>query len=409
MKIWGQIILVMVSIIFTAYQKIVSGHPFFTTDFFIFTLIAWAVGWQYDLARNYSKNARASEESYKQLLDSLPEAIIIHVDSKTVYANHAAVHLFGAKSKQQVLGLDAKDFISPEYQGRYLERMKQAKKEKQPLMNIEYKLKRLDGSAFFFESSALHIHFGGKEAVLTMGKDITERKEKTERYIQKSEKLALIGQMAAGLAHEIRNPLTSIKGFIQLFKSDSDQQEYYDIVLGELERINNIVGEFLVLAKPSADVFSEKDINVLILDIITLINSESSLNNVQIYVDYEPDLPMVSCEENQLKQVFINLLKNAIEAMPEGGNIFVKIQEKEDGKISVKIKDNGIGIPEERISTLGEPFYTTKEKGTGLGLMTCYKIIESHQGEILIKSKVNDGTLIEVLLPTITQPLLKIN
>ena len=116
---------------------------------------------------------------------------------------------------------------------------------------------------------------------------------------------------------------------------------------------------------------------------------------------------MISCEENQLKQVFLNLLKNAMEAMPKGGNIYVVVKEKAAGKISIQIIDQGVGIPQERISTLGEPFYTTKEKGTGLGLMTCYKIIEGHNGELHIHSKINEGTTIEVVLPTITQPLLK--
>jgi signal transduction histidine kinase len=215
--------------------------------------------------------------------------------------------------------------------------------------------------------------------------------------------LALLGQMAAGIAHEIRNPLTSIKGFVQLFKTEQHRVEYYDIVLSELDRINDIVGEFLVLAKPTAAVFAEKDVKELIKDVVTLINTQSILNNVQIFVEFECDLPRISCEENQLKQVFLNLLKNAIEAMPSGGNIDVKVKVKEEGKISIQIIDQGIGIPKERIPTLGEPFYTTKEKGTGLGLMTCYKIIENHHGELTIDSELNKGTTIEIILPTITQ------
>jgi PAS domain S-box-containing protein len=403
----GQIILVFISILFTIYQKIVVHHPFFTVDFFIFTLIAWVVGWQYDKARYYETKARTSEKSYKQLIDSLPEPVYVCRDHKFLYVNKAAASMIGAANIKELIGRSLFDFIVPEYIDRSLERYKQVKKEKKPLYTIEYKAKRLDGSTFFFEVSSLSIIFDGKEAILSIGTDITDRKEKTERLLQKSEKLALLGQMAAGIAHEIRNPLTSIKGFVQLFKSDHPQEEYYDIVLSEIERINAIVGEFLVLAKPTVAVFIEKDVKVLIKDVVTLINTQSILNNVQIFVEFDRDLPIVSCEENQLKQVFLNLLKNAIEAMPRGGNIDVKVKEKKEGKISIQIIDQGIGIPKERIPTLGEPFYTTKEKGTGLGLMTCYKIIESHNGELNIQSKVNEGTTIEVLLPTITQPLLK--
>ena len=108
-----------------------------------------------------------------------------------------------------------------------------------------------------------------------------------------------------------------------------------------------------------------------------------------------------------LTQIIGNLVKNAIEAMPNGGIIHVYVKEKEEGKISIQIIDQGVGIPQERISTLGEPFYTTKEKGTGLGLMTCYKIIEGHNGQLNIYSEINQGTTIEVILPTVTQPLLQ--
>ncbi|MFK9093646.1 ATP-binding protein [Bacillus salipaludis] len=404
----GQIILVFISITFTTFQKIWDHHAFFTLDFFLFTLIAWVVGWQYDKARYFEKKARESEDSYKTLIDSLPEPVFITQEHKILYANHAAASLVRAANKDEVIGKNIIDFIIPEYNERLMERFKQIKKEKRPVNTIEYKAKRLDGSTFFFEVSSLYIFFGGKEAIISIGKDITDRIEQTERLLQKSEKLALLGQMAAGIAHEIRNPLTSIKGFIQLFKANQQKDEYFDIVLSELERINTIVGEFLVLAKPTAAVYVEQDVRVLLKDVVTLIGTQSIMNNVEIFVDIDQNLPRLSCEENQLKQVFLNLLKNAIEAMPQGGNIEVKVKEKVEGKISIKIIDQGIGIPKERLSTLGEPFYTTKEKGTGLGLMTCYRIIESHNGVLDIQSKVNEGTSVEIILPAITQPLLKV-
>ena len=399
----GQITLVLISVLFSSFQTIVEHERFFTVDFLIFTVIAWLVGWQYDRTRFYGKKAHASEESYKKLVDSLPRAVIIHQNNKVIYVNKEALTMIGAKDKEEIIGTSILNYLFPEYTERLNERMKQVKQETHPLNTIEYKFMRLDGSVFVFEGSSMHITFEGKEAVLSIGRDVTERKEQTEQLLQKSEKLALLGQMAAGIAHEIRNPLTSIKGFIQLFKTEQHRKEYYDIVLSELDRINDIVGEFLVLAKPTAAVFAEKDVKELIKDVVTLINTQSILNNVQIFVEFECDLPRISCEENQLKQVLLNLLKNAIEAMPSGGSIDVKVKVKEEGKISIQIIDQGIGIPKERIPTLGEPFYTTKEKGTGLGLMTCYKIIETHNGELTIESEVNEGTTIEIILPTITQ------
>ena len=402
----GQVILVLISILFTSYQKTVNNENFFTIDFFIFTLIAWLVGRQYDKARYYEKQARSSEDSYKQLIDTLPKSVIIHQDYRIVYVNKATVSMIGANSKEDLIGKSIYDFVDLEYEERIEERLKQVKLEKRPLNNIEHRVKHLDGSMFFFEVSSLSIVFGGKESILSIGKDITSRKVHTEGLLQKSEKLAMLGQMAAGIAHEIRNPLTSIKGFIHLLKSNNLDEEYFDIVFSELERINSIVGEFLVLAKPSVANFVEQDVTILIKDIVTLIDTQSILSNVQIFVEFDRDLPMVNCEKNQLKQVFLNIIKNSIEAMPNGGNIDVKVKAKEEGKISIEIIDQGIGIPKERMSTLGEPFYSTKEKGTGLGLMTCFKIIESHNGQFIINSKLNEGTTIEIILPTITQSLL---
>ena len=406
MKKSGQVILVLISILFTSYQKTVNNENFFTIDFFIFTLIAWLVGRQYDKARYYEKQARSSEDNYKQLIDTLPKSVIIHQDYRIVYVNKATVSMIGANSKEDLIGKSINDFVDLQYEERVEERLKQVKLEKQPLNNIEHRIKHLDGSMFFFEVSSLSIVFGGKECILSIGKDITSRKVHTEGLLQKSEKLAMLGQMAAGIAHEIRNPLTSIKGFIHLLKSNNLDEEYFDIVFSELERINSIVGEFLVLAKPSVANFVEQDVTILIKDIVTLIDTQSILSNVQIFVEFDRDLPMVNCEKNQLKQVFLNIIKNSIEAMPNGGNIDVKVKAKEEGKISIEIIDQGIGIPKERMSTLGEPFYSTKEKGTGLGLMTCFKIIESHNGQFIINSKLNEGTTIEIILPTITQSLM---
>ncbi|MEH7085860.1 PAS domain S-box protein, partial [Neobacillus drentensis] len=314
----GQIILVLISILFSSYQKIFDHLPFFSIDFFLFTLIAWVVGWQYDKARYFEKKAHASEDSYKKLIDSLPAPVYVTRNHQLVYVNKAALSMIGAVKLEDLMGKSILDFIAPEYRSRMLERFKQIKKEKQPVHTIDYKAKRLDGSTFLFEVSSLLIVFGGKEAILSIGKDITEKIEETERLIQKSEKLALLGQMAAGIAHEIRNPLTSIKGFIQLLKTSTPKEEYFEIVLSELDRINEIVGEFLVLAKPSSAVYMAQDIKILLKDVITLINNQSLLNNIQINVEFNDDLPLISCEENQLKQVFLNLLKNAMEAMPKG-------------------------------------------------------------------------------------------
>jgi len=204
--------------------------------------------------------------------------------------------------------------------------------------------------------------------------------------------------MAAGVAHEIRNPLTSLKGFVQLLQTHGGKQEYFSIMLSELNRIEFIISEFLVLAKPQAVVHRLCEIKPLLDHIITLAKTHAIMKNVQIITQYEPNLPCINAEENQIKQVFLNLLKNAIEAMPNGGEVRVSVR-REEQTIVISFQDQGCGIPEDRIAKLGEPFYTTKETGTGLGLMVSFKIISHHGGNINVDSKVGVGTTFEVRLP----------
>jgi two-component system, sporulation sensor kinase E len=237
------------------------------------------------------------------------------------------------------------------------------------------------------------------EGVYAVVKDITAQK-KNEEVIRRSEKLSVVGELAAGVAHEIRNPLTSIKGFIQMMQANQvGNERYFQIMLSELDRINLIVSELLILSKPQVLSFKEKHITTIIEEVITLLDTQAIMNNIKITAKMDSDLPRVRCEENQIKQMFINLLKNAIEAMSNGGEITVHIKKISFNRILIRVIDQGEGIPEATIKRLGEPFYTTKDNGTGLGLMISYKIIEDHQGTIRITSKVNEGTTIDVHLP----------
>ena len=406
MKKTGRITFISITIIFSLIQIFFLHEPLQmqTIQFLLSVSIAWFVGKQYDKARFYAEKAKLSEKSYKQLIETLPNAIIIHSQNLILYVNKAGENLLGASKKDDILGQTIYSFIDGNYQALAMQRLKRLREENRPLNQVEQRLVRLDGKKVFIEVSSQAIVYEGKEAILSILNDITDKKKTTDTLLQKSEKLAVVGQMAAGIAHEIRNPLTSIKGFIQLFKSRyPSDEEYFNLLLTELERINLIVSEFLILAKPTDIVFKEKDIKSLVQDIVTLINTQAIMNNIQILVEFEPDIPIIVCEENQLKQVFINVLKNSIEAMSNGGIIYVRVVIKEKNKVSLYFIDQGSGIPEDRLPTLGEPFYTTKEKGTGLGLMTSYRIIENHDGELKISSKVNEGTTIEIILPTVPQ------
>jgi signal transduction histidine kinase len=230
-------------------------------------------------------------------------------------------------------------------------------------------------------------------------RDITERKA-AEEHMMNREKLSIAGQLAAGIAHEIRNPITAIKGFIQLMNSGFKERKlYFDIIASEIARIETILSELLLLEKPQTAAFDRKDVGLLLTQVMTLLDSQAIMSNVQIVADFERGPAVVSCDENQLKQVWINFIKNAIEAMPGGGKVEVRLRRPERGRIVVSIADEGCGIPQTLLSKLGQPFYTTKEKGTGLGFMVSKRIIENHRGELSVRSVENVGTTIEVSLP----------
>lgn len=298
-----------------------------------------------------------TKDRYLNLLDTSPQPIIVHSDNTIIYANQMALDLIGADHLEEAC---SKPFLD--------------------LVHVDHRdfvqIVRLDGQVIEVSALATPIDWFGKIARQVLLRDITQQKRNEELLIR-SEKLAVIGQLAAGVAHEIRNPLTSIKGFVQLLQSrTTDNQEYYKIILSELNRINDIVSEFMVYAKPDVIVFKMRNIEVILLNVITLMRSQALMRNIQLSSEFEHDIPLIHCDENRLKQVFINLIKNAIEAMPSGGSILIRVKYKNGKKIRVFIMDQGEGIPKKLISKLGEPFFTTKEGGTGLGLMICNKIIE---------------------------------
>lgn len=225
--------------------------------------------------------------------------------------------------------------------------------------------------------------------------------EEIHEQLKKLDRLNIIGELAASIAHEIRNPMTALKGFIQLLEPSIKQEHgmYYEVITSELARIDSIINEFLILAKPQAIKYEVKDICQIMKETVDLLNAQAVLYNVQFKTSYESKLPPMFCEPNQLKKVFINIIKNAIEVMPYGGNISITINSLGDNHIKVSIQDEGSGIPKEKIQKLGEPFYTTKEHGTGLGLMVSYRIIEEHKGKIEIESEVGEGTVFHITLP----------
>lgn len=227
-----------------------------------------------------------------------------------------------------------------------------------------------------------------------------------EAEAHRAEKLALVGELAAGTAHEIRNPLTSVRGFIQLLKNrfslDAPEQDYLEIMLGELDRANGIIKNFLLLAKPQVPKLQLQDLNYILNELIKLVEGETILAEVELHTSFSPDCPLMVMETEAIKQVFLNLVQNAIQAMPTGGKlqIFTEYNPAANTNI-VKIIDSGKGIPQHMLSQLGQPFFTTRKSGTGLGLMVSYRIVESHGGKIRVESIEDHGTTFTVELPVV--------
>ncbi|MGJ7910792.1 ATP-binding protein [Neobacillus sp. LXY-1] len=261
-----------------------------------------------------------------------------------------------------------------------------------------------NGEQLITEWNSLSISFkGNHDHTLCLGTDITMRK-KDEEMLVKSENLRVLGEMAAGIAHEIRNPLTSIKGFIKLLDQsilDTNEKYYLTIISDEIDRINEVVGELLFIAKPQATFKNGKVvlINKVIHDVKILIDTTALLLQVSIEIQTKANIETRSIEEKQLKQVLINIVKNSLEAVSKGGKIRVKSERIGQKKFRIRIIDNGDGIPKQILKKLGEPFYTTKERGTGLGLTVCFKIIRENNGDIFIRSKKGLGTIVDLVLP----------
>ncbi|WP_223595135.1 ATP-binding protein [Neobacillus bataviensis] len=222
-----------------------------------------------------------------------------------------------------------------------------------------------------------------------------------ERKQNELQKLELVGTLAASTAHEIRNPLTGVKGLIQLLSekyTEPDDRYYFNVINSELKRINEIVSEFLILGKPTAQLTDEVNINEILHELSPLIVSEANSHNVECVWHISEQPVIVKCVKDQIKQVILNITKNALESFESTGTLEIILQPLAD-VCKIEIIDNGKGIPKAELEKIFRPFYTSKETGTGLGLVICKRIINSFGGTIEINSTEKIGTTVEITLP----------
>ena len=231
---------------------------------------------------------------------------------------------------------------------------------------------------------------------------------------QQTEHLSTLSTLTAGMAHEIRNPLSGIRGSAQLLLKDlknNGQREYMEIVIEEVDRINRLVKKMMDLTRPALNDFKPTNIHQVLEEILVLEKGTLEMKEGAFVQVYDPSIPTIKANKDELKQVFLNLVKNAVEASPKGGQVRISTQYNTDytfrkkkdtlspHNIVVKITDSGLGMTNATMKKLFTPFFTTKKRGSGLGMAVSLKIVENHHGKIKVTSEENIGTVIQVFLP----------
>ncbi|MYL63592.1 PAS domain S-box protein [Bacillus hwajinpoensis] len=234
---------------------------------------------------------------------------------------------------------------------------------------------------------------------LVIIREVTEIKN-AEADLRKTETTNVLGDLAASVAHEIRNPLSTVKGFLQLLDgNEAVNQELLKVVGVEMQQLEEIVNEFLLLSKREFVSYEVVNLNEMLAELVEDLSQKAADRKINIVEAYGSIDVEYRCIRSHIKQVMMNLINNGIESMPNGGQLKTKLLKTENGEILIEVEDHGDGIPDHLINRLGEPYYQTSEKGTGLGLMVSYKVIKEHGGHIEVTSKKHEGTVFLIKLP----------
>ncbi|MFA9558884.1 nitrogen regulation protein NR(II) [Evansella sp. AB-rgal1] len=340
----------------------------------------------------------AEELDFKQVVDHSLNAKLIIDGTNVLYVNNACLDMLKV-DEEMLIANGYKSYFHPDYQEKYENSVARALEGKRVEL-MEQKMIRSDGSLIDVEVVCAPFYNKGTTLVQVIIRDITERKE-NEKLLLQSEKLSMIGEVAAGIVHEIRNPLTTIKGFLQLIESkDKSDQKYIQIMKSEVTRIEKIANDLLKYSKPKVESFKVENIVEVVQDVLFMWETEAFKRKITMeFAATESNIPILS-EKTQITQVFINLIKNAMEAVDNQGEGEITIEiHKSAAHVFIKIRDNGYGIPKEMLDKLGTSFHTTKEDGTGLGLMVTYNIIKNHNGTVIVDSQLGEGTTFTIVLP----------
>ena len=356
------------------------------------------------IAQNY-RSAKASLSRIKAFSDTLVQSmpiglIFIGEEGRLVALNDVSEKLLMV-SYQEVIGKKASDVL-PEQITKLIEELKAPHEISSRDLSIDSYDKTM-----IFEASASILRDDANTFLghIILLRDITEI-EHLKREMVRKERLASIGSLAAGVAHEIRNPLSSIKGFATYFKERyrnvQEDQKIADIMIGEVERLNRVIGQLLEFARPMDLKIVPSSVLELVSHSLKMIEKQAAAKHIVINSGGLTNDPCyASIDPDKIGQVMLNICLNAIEAMDEGGTLSVAIENNDNrSKIIVRVSDTGDGITEEDLAHIFDPYFTTKQSGTGLGLTIVHKIIEAHAGEIKVESKPGGGTTVSVTLPS---------
>ncbi|MFZ5754780.1 MAG: hybrid sensor histidine kinase/response regulator, partial [Bacillota bacterium] len=339
--------------------------------------------------------------------------IVIHCEGRIVFANSAALKLLGAGAMDDIYGKPVLDFIHEDYKKLVLQRIGEVEQGK-VVPILEEKLIRLDGKVLDCEILITPFQHQGKPAVLVIVRDITEQKQ-MEQELLKADRLEALRLLAGGIAHDFNNILTIILGNISLAKISVRSNEKIYRKLEEIKKATlqakELTQQLLTLAKGGAPVKKTVSLGDFLRETVVFALRGS---NVLAEFTLPDDLWLVEIDENQMSQVIYNLVINAVQAMPSGGVIQVKTENISHGReetaavgislcqrnyVKISIEDQGIGIGREYLHKIFDPYFTTKQKGSGLGLATSYSIIKKHEGHISVESEVGRGTTFHIYLP----------
>ena len=355
------------------------------------------------LVQSY-RSTRASLSRIKAFSDNLVEnmpigLLAIDPDQKIASFNHVAASIL-ALSPDTVLGKDA-ETVLPEDLWVQIEKLDASK----GVIEKEIECRVRNGKSIPLEIGATVLNDENRTFLghLMLFKDLSEVRS-LRREVARSQRLASVGMLAAGVAHEIRNPLSSIKGFATYFKERypdvRENQHVANIMIQEIDRLNRVVGQLLELARPVSVSKKRTPVNSLIENALKLIEPQIVENQVRVQTLISPDVEAVSVDPDKINQVLLNLYLNAIESMEPGGSLGVSVSKNEEMKgIEIRITDSGVGISEADLAHIFDPYFTTRASGTGLGLAIVHNIIEAHDGSITVESEHGQGTTVSIFLP----------